>query len=98
MSTWKSNKVQVNLDAHDDCIVAEAKWEYQTTSDCFTYTEKVIDQKCSSFAKNGEDYTKLIIGPDTAKNLYHALSNWMRLYNSEKETVEVIENNIFDIN
>jgi hypothetical protein len=95
MATWKSNIVEVTLDAHDDYILAEASWEYQTTSDVFSYIEKVTDSKCSSWAKKDQEFTKLHLGPDSAKNLYHALGNWMKVYNSEKEANETIINNMF---
>ena len=95
MSTWKSNKIEVRLDAHDDYIKAEAGWEYQTTADVFTYFETVTDRNCSSWTKNGEHFTHITVGPDSAKYLYHALSNWMKTYYMDSQYKEVIDDNLF---
>lgn len=96
MATWRSKKVEVKIDDHDNYVECDAHWEYQTTADVFSYYETVKERKYGYINREiGDQPTKIIIGQDTAKNLYHALANWMYNYNSEREMMDAIDNNIF---
>ncbi len=97
MATWKSNKITKNIDCFDDYVECDCHWEYQTTADVFSYHETVVKPSYTSYSNRevGSIVTNLHISNSTAKNLYHALSNWMKTYNSEEEMLEGIYSNIF---
>ena len=97
MATWKSDKIEVKIDDHDNYVECDSHWEYQTTADVFSYYETVKKHKYGYIDREiGDQPTKILIGPDTAKNLYHALANWMKYYNNEKQMMDAITDNIFE--
>lgn len=97
MSTWKSKIVEVTIDDYDDYVKCDSRWEYQTTSDIFSYYEICNKPNMSMInRKIGDEVTKLHLSPESAKNLYHALANWMKVYNSEKEMMLAITDNIYE--
>lgn len=98
MATWKSKTIKARADIIEAFVDVECHWEYQTTSDTFSYYEILLEDHYGyGKIEKGRDFmNSFSIGPDTAERLYHALANWMRTYNSEREMMEGIEDNMFD--
>lgn len=97
MTTRKSKKIKGTEDFIDDYGKVECWWEYQTTSDIFSYYEKLTEDVHGYYTKKkGELSTSICMSPEAANRLYHALSNWKRQYYNEKVAEEVISNNEFD--
>jgi hypothetical protein len=98
MSTWKSKKVPISVDCDINYAKCDAHWEYQTTSDTFSYIQTLSEDfhDYSKTTKSGEVLNDFMMGHETAVNLYHALANWMKQYNSEKDMMKAIDDNVFE--
>ena len=98
MATWKSNKRKARADIIEAFVDVECRWEYQTTSDTFSYYE-ILEKDHNGYGKieKGTDIMNALnLEPECAMRLYHALANWTRQYNGEKDLMSAIENNMFD--
>jgi len=98
MSTWKSKKVIFSEDMCDNYLDCEGSWEYQTTADVFTY-RKIAAALYNGYGiiyNEGDVMESLTMSPEMAVNLYHALSNWMKIYNSEKQMMDAVTDNKFE--
>tara|TARA_R100000951_G_scaffold101420_1_gene92934 strand:+ start:22586 stop:22906 length:321 start_codon:yes stop_codon:yes gene_type:complete len=99
MATWKSKKRKARADIIENFVDVECRWEYQTTADVFSYYE-ILEEDYYGYGKieKGSEINKISLGPEAAMRLYHALASWTRQYNSEKDMMSAIENNMFDWN
>ena len=96
MATWKSYRRKAKQDYYLDMVDVECWWEYQTTADIFSYYEQATQDNSYLNIKKGDFLTKINMGPEDAERLYHALAKWMGSYNSEKDMMKAVENNMFD--
>ncbi len=99
MATLKGYKRKARADIIETFVDVECWWEYQTTADIFSYHEVILEDFYGyGKIEKGSHTTEIRLGPDAARRLYHALAHWMGSYNSEKEMMQGIENNMFKYN